>query len=401
MDKGKFVEFIGNEEKNWQEVLRIRQEVESNFVALRDSIAVKSRYQAVERGVAVCQQLLTELVEAGVDFSAADPAHAVGHLIRDYANAHLILDRLDCDPRDVFIGILAGTLHDVGCALVYRYEDVNRAVRHAEVEALHLNQIINGGKTGLSAPEQLVFVYSIMAHTHYTKPAGVLCTDGVKRTIQPYLEYYADGRPFLPVWLPRWVDRLDNNGPCHPPRHYLTLAEVHHDFDGDKFIVQKFEEQLVPKRKEVVGHPTMLSHLYMYANTQTNESVYGRNDHGWMVEVRNRYRAQVLNILAAVESPNETLADPSEQDHILQEWEEFVTHNIEPISTAVKVAADLSEKFRLLPADARTAWCTGFQRNFQEYKIWSQPILDLFESLPGSFLRMPGLAEDIRSIISY
>lgn len=134
------------------------------------------------------------------------------------------------------MGLVAGTLHDVGCALVEHYAETQRVVRHAEGGALLLQEILP--RLLLSEKQKILICYAVAAHTHYLKPQTV-----GEDTIEPYLDT-SEGEPLWGILFTRWVDRLDCNGAGFVGRHYLTLARAHQDFDGKQFYGIEFAEHL-------------------------------------------------------------------------------------------------------------------------------------------------------------
>jgi len=197
-----------------QQVRLIRALVEPRFTELINQVRAKDRQDALDRAVAILHEVMGSLSEF-IDLKNCDAGHGVGHIVADYANGLRLFSKLEIDPKVTFIGLLGGVLHDIGCAVIKRYDESSRVVRHAEVGGLLADDVLQG--TGLNKGERLLVVYSVMAHTHYLKPQTV-----GEHVIIPYLDLLPSGDPFYPVWVTRWVDRLDCNGPRFPAREGMA-----------------------------------------------------------------------------------------------------------------------------------------------------------------------------------
>lgn len=381
------IEFTKDNDRNWSEVKRLR---EIPITELIEEVQVDSREVAFKRGVQALQVILNNLHDAGVRFRMTDPGHGPGHLARDAANAVSLLSKIEADPRHIFIGLMAGVLHDVGCALVDRYADKTRAVRHAEVGAMVVNHVLglNHSAIKLSEAERQLVCYAIAAHTHYLKSTEVTRADGQVRTIEPYVDLDKDGKPFYFVWFPRWIDRLDCVGPSFIARHYLTLVKPHADFAGDKgFVDTSFEKDMTPKFQEECGQRTMLDHLRMFANSQTNDSPYGKWDYGWMIELRDHAKKRTNEVVLAVRDldKREQTFGSSEavsadwriilMEAISAEWHRFLAEKIEPTGKGAAVADELQIMFENLPLETQKAWCVGFRTVMSQYKEWKNEML--------------------------
>jgi len=272
-------------------------------------------------------------------------------------------------------------LHDVGCALVPRYDDAHRLVRHAEASALLLEHVL-ADSAYIERAELTLLMYAVAAHTHYLRPTDVKDKNGEPvGVIQPYPDMAGD-KPFYPVWLARWADRLDTNGPCHVGRHYFTLVKEHHDFDGKNFYTLDFEGQMRPliRTDEERGKDarTMAEHLLMYAGSQNNASPYGKHDFGEMVRLRDSYRRRLELIVREMIQPKEY--SDIERRKILESWNRFLTGNIEPSDRGLHAAEKLARMFNDLPREAAGAWAHVFRRCLQQYLAWSaEAVFDLTE----------------------
>lgn len=372
-----------DDEKNWQEVLHLRSVVEKDFGSLNGALEAGSAVEAINKAICALNQIIPVFVRNGADLENSDPGHGVGHVLRDYLNGLAVMNSLKCNPAYLVPGFIAGVLHDFGCAMVPRYDDPKRAVRHAEVGGLMLADVFKECNCGLSEAEQLVSVYSVMAHTHYLRPAIVSYEDGSTREISPYSDMLTPDEPFLPIWLPRWVDRLDCNGPCYPGRHFLTLAEEKMDFDGKDFHSQDFFKQMRPVSKETAGHPTMLSHMQMFCGSQTNQSPYGKYDFGSMVKIRDMYCDWLNEIIQSVTQPL------SAEENTLFVWTEFLKKNCEPSTRGKNTADKLYKMFRTLAPEMK-GWNNGFKTSMRLYIAWYEEMNKQLMKMPSDWQIFPG-----------
>lgn len=391
---------LGDQTAGWRKIVELKQ---IDLLGLRPSVAVRNKAEVFERIFSSIRQILSELVVGGMSFSNAEPGHALGHFVRDCLNAIRLAARLDADPKDLFIGVLGGVFHDVGCAFVSRYDEPNRLVRHAEASALILEQIFKVNGCDLNRAEQLMVEYCVAAHTHYLRPTEFKLGEKVY-LIEPYRDEEG-GKPILGVYFPRWVDRLECNGPTFVARHYITLAVPHKDFSGKEFFEVKFADHLRPllrtaeEIKADGGKQTMLEHLNMFAGSQTNASPYGRHDYGAMVEMRDRQTARLDRVIAA-----RGIAFYGDWETILRNWDLFLMKNIEPTESGQKAATALSRAFLELPEATQNAWINCFRATLSEYRDWGTEIQADFKQMQNQeLLRLEealfGIA-DIQSLIS-
>jgi len=137
--------------------------------------------------------------------------HSKGHTFRDLISSmELMRDPKlkDVDDVEKIIGILSGTFHDVGNAVINRYDESKRFAGHAEVGAHLFGELTKD----LIPPNLLKLVqYSIAAHTHYAKEIAITKKiEGRDETLvrRPYEDAPVEGNR-MGIWLARWADRLD------------------------------------------------------------------------------------------------------------------------------------------------------------------------------------------------
>lgn len=401
MNIEKIRELIKDEDSCWKRIEELRA---IDVPELLGMVAFLTREDAAKRAVWTIHQILFAL-NLREQFLTIDPGHGIGHLTRDYYHA-LRLRNLEIAPAELFVGMIGGVLHDIGCAVVNRYDDAHRAVRHAEVGAIILGELFKQESFGLNEAEQLLIQYAVAAHTHYFYPTEVTQRNGVTRTLLPYTDTDSTGRPLMAVCLSRWIDRLDCNGPAWVARHYLTLVADHRDFGTNDFYQVTFASALAPllRTDEEIsaerGNRTMLEHLQMFVNSQTNASPYGRYDFGEMVALRDQYREQLMAIIRAVSSVASSGVAPSCSRRIQSCWHDFLSHNIEQTEVGLKVADALDRRFSSLPILAQLAWSTGFYTIMCEYGVWAKRTLDALATMPPEWMRLPSIVSDVRDFIT-
>lgn len=365
-----------------------------------------SQEHALRRGVEIIQGTLKSVRLRDIKIEDIDPGHSIGHLARDYVNALLLPPRLpNIAPSHLLVGFVGGVLHDIGNAIVPRYEESRRIIRHAEAGALLFEE---AAKTiDLNEAERELIAYAIAAHTHYLKPFEITRPSG-SHMLLPYKDTDEDGKPLFGVWMPRWIDRLDCNGPTFPGRHYLTLTSPREEFDGREFYRVDFNSTMQPLLRAddainaVGGKRTMLEHLAMFAASQTNNSPYGKHDYGSMVEMRDAHTALLRTIIGAVYNPS-TFSHEAEYT-IQRAWTVFLGTNIEPTSLGKRVAQKLEDSFGSLDEKARNAWTAGFAASLRTYAPWASEKLEQLRGAHLSptdlILRFGSCDYDVRDILN-
>ncbi len=380
-------------------LLPYAQEVRARFSSeLLLHTPTLDRRVAIRRAVEALHVIVPRLfADRGLVEAEAD--HGPGHWCRDYVNALRLGHDVGLSPRLVVPCILGGTLHDVGTLFVDRYADRHRLVRHAEVGALAFKAAAHG--SGLTTEEIDLVAYAIAAHTHYLKPTEVTLGDGTVHTVTPYADMDGD-RPLLEVWLARWVDRLDCSGATFVGRHALVSVRDFHDFSSHHgFYPVRFADHMRPllrTREQVAASDdkaqTMLEHLMMFANSQTNASPYGRHDLGAMVQLRDAQRAALERICHRVLQPLKV-----DEGRVPEAWVRFLATNIEPSPAGREAAARLKADFVALAPETRRAWTSGFYATMGEYRHWAASALAFIEALPASERSLVGLPFDLPTLI--
>ncbi len=339
---------------------------------------LNNNQEALQEGFKVVNQILANMEKLGISLMNMDPGHGPGHLAKDCLNGLALFDELTAEPAEIFIGFVGGSLHDLGTALIDRYAEAHRVIRHAEAGGLLVDYCLTSDL--VNEAERLLIVYVISAHTHYLRTIEIKNEQGeIINKIEPYIELYPDGKPFWPVWFTRWVDRLDCSGPCFVGRHYLTTVSEHKDFDGSNFYDVSFAKHMRPLlRDQQTDGKTMAEHLRMFANSQNNESPYGKFDFGNMVKVRDEYKEMLLSVVELFNSEmteDEIKAFLFSQDEILLDWNEFLLTKIEFSEKAPKTVENLDKMFRALPEETRAYWLRAFAHCVKIYEEKWVPLM--------------------------
>ncbi len=403
------VDLLSDEELCWNKIQQLRQDFSPDLLS---RVKVDSPEEAFERTVRTINLLLSAYKDLKVTYTKKNPAHGVGHLIRDYIHTLTLVENLDAHPKHLFVGGIAGMLHDTGCCLVERFNESGKRIKHAEAGALLFDYVTEQVSSGLNDAERTIISHAIAAHAHYRQSEIVTGSNGKKYVVEPYQELDDKGQPLLEVWLPRWIDRLDCSGPCWFARHYLTLPEEHEDHDGDKFINVSFVRDMQPRllskeeREEKSLPVTVLEYVKGFADSQTNNSPYGKHDFGKMVEIRDVYKEMLLGIVSAIDTSAKCGAHftSREEKKALGAWKSYLSNNIEPTPLGLATAEKLDGMFRQLPDQTRWVWEQGFVKTMTEYKNWSLPLLQQMDNLAlkygSEILSLPGITEDVRKVIT-
>jgi hypothetical protein len=387
MNLAKFRESVKDERAVWQEVLALRGRFTENLAleAEKDFGRREEADRSIEAADACVREVLVGLEECGLVFDAVEAGHGIGHLFRDYLNAHVLLEPGRVYFAGQFAGFVAGALHDIGCAFVPRYRESSTPLRHAEVGGLLLDTMLREGSFGLSEAERLLIVWAVMAHTHYLKPQSISWA-GETVVIPPYPDTRSDGSPIHAVWLARRIDRLDCGGAhSFPARHYLTLVETHKDFSPSAgFYEVEFANHLRPvvrsdaEIKSDGGKLTMLEHLARFARCQTSDSPYGKHDPPTMVTLRDGARARLEHFVEQVRRVSVTPTSANRAG-ILNSWTKHLGEVIEPSVSGRRAAEILRERFTHLDDRTQSHWCIGFGLAMFEYALWGLDMIALMK----------------------
>jgi len=416
---------LADDESAWQRMLEIQH---WNVSELLTEVPNTSKEQAIVRGVKVVHDLLPLFNKS--HFSFADPAHGAGHMIRDYVNALRLARHLKIDAPNLFIGLVAGVFHDVGCMVFPRYEEGRHVARHAEAGAFLLDTIFQSHSLGLSRAERMLIEYGVAAHTNYLEAMTLKDSNGVLRRLEPYKSATTNGQPILAVWFPRWVDRQDCNGPGWTGRHYLSFIEPHEELFGERerTRVITYEQHMRPLLRlenEIQKDPkgrTMVEYFANVLSTQHTGSSYCPYDYGAVVLLRDRQNKRLGHIIDAVRGPTPIPGDLEEgmvlsgwtdvaketslvpnnlhEEVVLRAWTECLAKNIEPTELGKRAADQLKNQFRGLDATARAAWTRGFWMTMNEYVNWATEVLKDLVEMPPPWYPFKPITDNVINIIT-
>jgi len=315
-----------------------------------------------------------------IPLESKEPGHGFGHTFRAFLNGCLAVENdTDYDPRDLFIGLIAGTLHDIGCLLVQRYEEKNVAIHHAEAGAIMVYRAWKTHKVSLTKEEISLVCYAIAGHVYYRKDLNVSLNDKTPVIVKPYIGHFQNGEPMSFFWITRWIDRFDTAGPGFIGRHFLTLVESHSDYDHKKeeFFEVEFEKHLKP----IMDDSTMIKHVDSFAKNQLDSEIVGIFGKGSFARLRDNQITFNNIIVNAVLHPKQL----SNLEEIEKKWEKFLGDKIEPTYLGKKTAAALMEKYKKLPYETRLAWNNGFIVCMETYEEWGDYIKDGLKIYPSFF----------------
>lgn len=358
-----------------------------------------TRSEAIMEAVEATSIILKTVLAHGGNPQNAEPAHGPGHWGVDFYHALRLANDPEVPISAILPAMIAGSLHDIGTMAVDRFADKRRAFRHAEAGAV-LVGVTACRSQALMYEDIDCTIYAIAAHTHYLRDQEVTCEDGTVRRVRPYQDTLDDGKPFLPVWLTRFADRLDVNGAQRfVGRHFLTLARDHEDYGTEGFFKVSFDKAMRPllRTKEEIkadgGEQTMLEHMRMFAQSQNSASPYGKHDFGAMVVLRDQYRTTLEDLIDDVAKPHDV-----DVPRILEAWEIFLGTNIEPGEHGRRTARNLVSGFRKLDQTTQRAWVSGFETSMTAYRYWANEALAFLRSQPEEILCLPAIG-DIRELI--
>lgn len=368
MKRSDIVDFMQDERRGYRWFMKLRNSFRSELIR-----EVPSAFDPVE----VIIFLLNKCKELGLDFRVITPGHGIGHIARDYVHAVALLGHMlpASGSRDISasLGFVSGVFHDIATIFRDRFEDHQNLLRHGEIGAYLIYQLLEDAPHVNDAARKII-AYSIAAHTHHLRPHRYAVGNDVY-IIDPYQDVF-DGKPFLPLWYTRWIDRLDANGVMLPARLFLTLAETRTEDNGITFAHDKLDEsmRLLLRGKALQkcsnGNPnqTFLEYLYMYVTTQMHPSVYNVHDSEEMKIVAQKYGTMLYELISLVMQHTDSIS-LNQQYRIFKQWSHFLVQTVEPARNTIHVVSILEECFFSIEnSQLRSAWCAFFRRAIDLYK---------------------------------
>lgn len=223
--------------------------------------------------------------------------HSKRHLYRDFITSMILLQDpwvKNLDEVEKFVGVMAGTFHDIGNSVVNRYEETKRFAGHAETGAFLFGEVVKDLLPQSPSLMKLV-QFAIAAHTHYTRDIEVKrVVNGGEITVikKPYDDTLDKDNNKAGIWLARWADRLDVQGVQAFVRHAITKAEPTEDYDQEGFHqiekgeIEDFRHHLAPtmRTENFAGGRNTLEHITMFRDSALGTSVYSKHDTPFFTE---------------------------------------------------------------------------------------------------------------------
>lgn len=296
--------------------------------------------------------------------------HSKRHLYRDFITSMILLQDpwvKNLDEVEKFVGVMAGTFHDIGNSVVNRYEETKRFAGHAETGAFLFGETVKD----LVPPNLLKLVqFAIAAHTHYTRDIEVKkVVNGEEKTVikKPYDDILEKDNNKAGIWLARWADRLDAQGVQAFVRHVLTKAEPAEHYDQEGFHVigedeeKDFRHHLTPslRTKGFTNGRNALEHITMFRDSALGTSVYSKHDTRFFTEELVMPNAdEQREFIDKVVGPTGVLTKEQREKNfnIIYDMCQLVDGG----SNIEKVIELLKRKFKFMSDEELSHWANGF-----------------------------------------
>ncbi len=274
------------------------QETMINFVeSLRSEVGNRSGWEAVCRQAEaeislypVTDEVLNKLNQSfSVFIDRMPPGHDRGHLSRDLLASLYLYGSTRNNisyKSDATAGLLAGIYHDIGTAIIPRYQDNKYGAGHAETGSYLFWQISEGL---IDENTRKLACYAIAAHTHYLNDIKTsFPKDYLRKTYWDDLHQDDDGKLIgTAIHLTRCSDRADSNGVNLIFRHINanidTLQQGGQEIHDDQWIDinrDSLIKVLTPIIREDQTKPlTTLEHVLRFAKSNDGTTPYSKNDH--------------------------------------------------------------------------------------------------------------------------
>lgn len=332
--------------------------------------------------------IIPEIVSKLKPYLELMPAgHSKGHAYRDFISAMIALKDPEIDKIDdveKIVGVLAGTFHDIGNAVIKRYEEPKRFSGHAEVGAYLFGELAKD----IIPPNLLKLTqYAIAAHTHYTKDISVTKKiNGREETLvrRPYEDELIEGSR-MGIWLARMTDRVDAQGVQMIIRHSLTKAEPTYDYDPQTGFhevkednLEDFKHQFTPVlradeyRNGLSGQDktrNVLEHMKMFRDSALEKSDYSKNDSRYFRETFIVPAAsEQMEFVEAVLAQTPALK-PEDIQVSFARFYDFC-RLIEPSKNTEEVIELFKKKFSSFNQEQQSHWANGFNVLPNLYRRW-------------------------------
>lgn len=296
--------------------------------------------------------------------------HSKRHLYRDFITSMILLQDpwvKNLDEVEKFVGVMAGTFHDIGNSVVNRYDDKKRFAGHAETGAFLFGETVKD----LVPPNLLKLVqFAIAAHTHYTDDAEAKReVNGEEITVikKPYDDILDKDNNKAGIWLARWADRLDVQGVQAFVRHVLTKAEPTEHYDQEGFHVigedeeKDFKHHFTPslRTKDFIKGRNVLEHIAMFRDSALGTSVYSKHDTRFFTEELVMPNAdEQKEFMGKVLNPTKVLTEEQRKKNFDVFYD--MCRLVDGGSNIEKVIELLKRKFELMSDKELNHWANGF-----------------------------------------
>lgn len=318
---------------------------EEMALKIKESEYIKDFDEAIKKWLATILDIISNIQEQGFSYKNADPWHWVWHLLRDTLHSSVIVGNTDEEtsknsPSEVYVWFVCSALHDIGCVVIDRYQDVNSINKHAEIWWLIVGRFL---KEATDIPEEIInaIVWWIMAHTNIKKDFK-MSVDWEEYIIPPYKDTHDSWEPIYFVDVVKQTDRLDVNWLIFICRHFLTRYRTIADFSWWDYRMQSFNQHM--QFNGEVG--TMLEHLKMYLRSQEEDNgIHNKNDLPSMIKQRKKYSKELGNFIKDIETTEEEdLINPEDIHNTLKEFLDFLDIYIEPRLDSENIGSEPNPK---------------------------------------------------------
>lgn len=331
--------------------------------------------------------------------------HGPGHLSRDLIHLTTILHDeyiQQQDPVEVLVGLLAGIFHDIGNAVVERYDEPNHFAGHAEVGAYLFGMLAKD-----ILPENILKLtqFAIASHTNYLKDIVITKYPGtpqektkIRKPYQNALSNGAKQAHKIALWMTQATDRSDALSVPFIIRHILTKAMPTQDYSQDHFHVvrdneeedfmhqfmpiirtQEYKNQLLTKKDKT---SIVLEHFYIFYETTVDLSPYSQYDTPYFFShIVATNSLDTARFIIATTARAETI-EPFEREKLFDQFYR-VCAIIEPAHNTGKTIQLLKKKFPLLSDSYQNHWAHGFKLlTTKLYPRWYKETKESIQTTP-------------------
>lgn len=253
------------------------------------------------------------------------PGHDKGHILRDLlASLYLYQSTKDqiCFKSDAKAGLLAGIYHDIGTAVIPRYQDNKYGAGHAEAGA-YLFWKISEGVIGENTRK--LVSYAIAAHTHYLNDIDVeIPKDYVKKKYWDDISQNIDSKLIgAAVHLTRRSDRTDTNGVNFIFRHINAHMDNYqlggYEYETDQWVSMNYDSLTQILNPIIRDNPTKplttLEHVFGFAKSNFSSNPYSEKDYLFpgFKTVLSLELSQFNEFLISMNNPYLTIPEDSPQ----------------------------------------------------------------------------------------